>query len=623
MTKSSPWPIRLQAAQRAYEDWSNKFRCDILEQYYEGFHWKHRKDFNLAGYNPYTVNLFYTTIKIKLANFLIKRPQFLIAPKPGNSDWNLDFAVKTANLKQDTLNTIINNMNVNFARHMKLAALDSFFRFGLIEVGYATDWRNPQKTEDELKSWDDTAVTPQEDKIIEENELLENESFFVKRIKPKRFRIASGEATDLKDHEWCGYYEFIYTNILKKTKGIKWPKEAPDTELYNSDYAGLLDREDVDSASRNYMLHVGSLSKVWHIFDNVSHTRYLYLDTYWDKPIFETDNYRLPFLDLRWDFRTEGFYPIPPCFNWLGPQDEINEAREQTRSYRRRFTRKFQVLQDNIDIEEEEKFASSHDGALIKVRKENAITPIENPNLGSTHENALLLAKDDFIAVSGTSAEVTKSADRETATKSALEDQRSRIRESAEQIDFTEFTCLVGREILMQAAEKMNIGMWIKWNGDPGDPQNPQGILKDIQSNSLPVQYITSRDISDGYDFEIEIDVINGTPAAMQQQQNSFITFLSLLQKFPMLALSPLLIRKAAHICGYRDEAVIQQLQQAAVLSMAAQASQQANKQGMSLEQAGQSANETQTKMKQMEQPTADTIENQIDSQLEGSSQVM
>jgi hypothetical protein len=60
-------------------------------------------------------------------------------------NYNQDFAVQSAQIKQDTLNTVVRNPNGNFVRNVKLAALDSFFRFGITETGYAADWQNPKK----------------------------------------------------------------------------------------------------------------------------------------------------------------------------------------------------------------------------------------------------------------------------------------------------------------------------------------------------------------------------------------------------------------------------------------------------------------------------------------------
>src|SRR5271170_592598 len=133
------WETRIFNANKYYSEWSTKFKCDILERYYEGEQWKGRRDFVTVNYNPYMLNLVYSTIKVKLAGLVFQKPAFLISPKPGGNDWNEDMAMQSAGIKQDMLNTVIQNPNANFASNIKKAARDSFFRFGLIEVGYAAD----------------------------------------------------------------------------------------------------------------------------------------------------------------------------------------------------------------------------------------------------------------------------------------------------------------------------------------------------------------------------------------------------------------------------------------------------------------------------------------------------
>ena len=108
--------------------------------------------------------------------------------------------------------------------------------------------------------------------------------------------------------------------------------------------------------------------------------------------IYERKLKRLPLFDYRPDRRliTEGFYPIPVAFNWLSPQNEINETREMLRTHRRRFVRKFMILAGSVDDEEIEKFETGPDGALIKVNRENAITPIQNADLRCSFVNETL-----------------------------------------------------------------------------------------------------------------------------------------------------------------------------------------------------------------------------------------
>jgi hypothetical protein len=618
-TINSLWRQRITNAEKVYGDWEQKFRCKVLEDYYEGWHWKGKKDFFSVNYNPYTLNLVYNTIKIKQASLLFQRPSFLATPTPGNSQWDLDFAVRSAQLKQDVLNTIVKNPNTFFTDYLKQVHLDSMFRFGVLEIGYAADWRNPQKDEPELKSWTEEDVPERKDKLVTDNAVPVNERFYIKRIPPRRFRVALSEANELRDHEWCGYFEFYYTRSLKRTEGINWPKGAGDVNYLGADYSGgILADPHVATSNPEYarLLAAGEISKVWHIWDMVSHKRILLLDGHTDDPLWECDCERLPIIDLRWDFRLEGFYPIPPVFQWISPQDEINEAREQTRSYRRRFTRKFQTVKGQIEEEEAEKFVSGPDGVLIEVKVKDAITPIQNPEQGPTAEGALVLAKDDFNVISGATAESRgQMSDRETATQAKLVDSRSQLRESAEQMDFSNFVCKVGRELLCQAQENLSNGLWVQYTANPSD-----GVLQDMQANGPDFQWIQAQDISDGYDFMLDLDITNATPAAMEQVKQSFMTFLALVQNYPMIALSPVLIREAAYRCGYRNEKVIQQMQQAALVQQQTQMlqKQQGGQQGQpQMGQTGQNPqNAAQTQVAQQMPNTQAQTEQQIKQQL-------
>lgn len=568
---TSPWNLRINNANKAYDAWSNKFKCNILEKYYENNQWENKKDRLNTNYQPYSLNLFYSTIKIKLASLIFQKPTYLVSPRPGNSDWSMDLAVKSANMKQDVLNTLIQNPRVKFVNNARLCAIDSYLRFGMLEIGYAADWRNPIKDDPLLSDHEDEDV--QKIRVIKDEPVAINERMYFKRINPKRFRVAVCEAEELENHEWVGYYQFYYTKILKELEGIKWP-DAYDDSYISSDLAtmgsGIVESStsSVENEHIRKMLAQGQITKVWHIWDLISMERLMLIDGSFDE-IWSGGFDRLPLVDLRWDLRTEGWYPMPPAFQWVSPQDEINEAREQTRSYRRRFTRKFQAVKGKIEPEEIEKFTSGSDGVVIEVNEVDAISPIGNPDQTATTTNALLIAKDDFNIISGTSAEARGQTDRETATQAKIIDARSQIRESADQLDFSEWMCRIGRECLTQAQEKLTEGLWAKYTADPADD-----MFEEMQVQGPTFKYIKAQDISDGYDFDIDLDVTNATPEVMAQQEQSFTKFLALVQGFPVVSMSPTLIREAAYSCGYRNERVIAQMQQAAIASMQAKAIQ-------------------------------------------------
>lgn len=605
------WTRRLANANKFHDEWEGKYRCSSLEDYKKGFQWKLRgtNPSNL-NYRPYTLNLFHAELSRKLASTFIQKPKFLVSPKPDAQALNIfnqDQAVQAAGMKQDFLNTIIGNKNMNFTKHLRRVYKDSFSRFGILEIGYAADWRNPQKLDPYMKSWEDADVTEEQDKVIENIELPENERMFVKRINPKRFRVAVSEAIDLNDHDWCGYYDFYYTKTLKNTKGIKWPDDGPSSDNAARNGAGdvsiIKDRPEFLR-----MLDEGDISKVWRIWDQVSHKEKLLLESNMDEPLWEESFERFPFKELRWDENYEGFYPIPPFFQWQSSQDEVNEAKEQLRSYRRRFTAKYWKLKDAIEAQEEDKFISGPDGSIVEVKQKDALGPIENPAIGPVNAESMQVSMSDFNLVTG-SMDSPVMADRETATKAKIVSTQNQVRMNFEQLDFNEYLCGVGMELYTQAKERLG-GLMIKRIL----PQAEEALTF-IQQNPAVWQYVTNSDLSDGYDIDIDIDIENATPAAKEQESQSFFQFVAFLQNYPMVAMSPVLIREAAYRCNYRNEKVIAQMQQVALASMLAKQQQEQLNSGKQATPVPGDNNVAKAAVAQSTPPTLDRIKQQQDAQ--------
>src|SRR6267143_5924164 len=199
------WKTKIEKANQYYIDWETKFKCKILEDYYENFQW--RQILDVPYYKPYTINLIYAELKKKLANILYQNLQFNLTPRPGHYSANPEFAMNTVTMKQDFLNDQIARANKDngFNEQVELAAMDSFFRFGVFEVGYAADWRNPAKKPIITSAHESTDIDDIDGKVIEDEEVPENERIFFKRIKASRFRVSSSDDNRLENCSWSGY----------------------------------------------------------------------------------------------------------------------------------------------------------------------------------------------------------------------------------------------------------------------------------------------------------------------------------------------------------------------------------------------------------------------------------
>jgi len=598
------WKNSISRANKYYEAWETMWSCDILEKYYKG----KQTVTPIRGAKPYQVNLVYSTIKTKSANILLSYPQYKLTPRPGNADWNQEFAMKSAQLKEDVLNTVIANEREAFANTCERIFLDSMWRFGVCEVGYAADFiRNPLaqaplRKDQVTKVGEDQEVIDIEETGIAEmpEELPENEKIYTKRIPAKRFRVGTRDAEELDHCDWFGYYEYFDISDLKNIKNLKSDYLKESVVLSPDEYSVVasLSSDGQEKPLQNTL-------KVWHIWDMRAKKRFMFLDAS-SEVIWEVDFKRNPIKTVRWDLDNDGWYPIPPVYQWLSPQNEYNESREMMRAYRKRFLRKYQSVGAKLDQEEMDKLTSNEDGSIINVEMADQIRPISNPELSATVKESLVISRDDFNEVAGQGSADRGRSDRTTATETQRIAVKSDIRDSAEDAKMMGLYKAVGREALLCMAERFTEGVWAQLSQDPGE-----AFLGEVNPDKT-YQYVAGEEMDDGYDFKIDCEIISSSPEKNAEEEKKFLKFLSYVNQFPQVALSPLLVRECAYRAGYRNEKIIQEMQKTAQLTLLGAANQASGN------QMGPGGNQAaQAQVAQQLPPTGEEIQNQLSTQLQ------
>lgn len=603
----SAWQRRINAADVYYKDWERKFKCKELEKYYEGFQWDGVPD----GYDPYVINLVHSAIGIKAPSLLFSTPVFHLAPKPGKADFSPTEAFRETQLKEDTLNSFAGDEILNLAGETELGILDSWFRFGLIEVGYGADWiDNPNAGKPILDSDYNEDCDPNEaEKLFEPEKLPEKEWIYVKRIPAHRFRVGGSDSPFLRRNNWVGYYEFVRTQDLLAA-GVD--EKKLDTSIYSARSADFTYDKEENSINAS-----GDLTKIWKIWDLRAKEKIIVRDGHGQILFAPSKFSRLPLFDLRFSKRTRGFYPIPPVFNWKSPQDEVNESHEMNRAHRRKARSIFQVKTGDITPDELEKFLTAPDQSIIQTTRENAINPVQNANVDASLGIALQVSKDDFNIASATGAEELGVADRETATAAGIKQNKSQIRENHSREIVAKWLCNIGKEILLQAQEKFTLPFWINSNVD--STRSPD----EVQEITETFKLIDSEDLGSG-DFNVDISVDSMSPVANDDEKKKFLEVLSILQNFPVLAINPDLVYEVCYRCGYRNTKVIKQLVKVAQLQLMIQMSGLTNQAAMA--QGGGPQNPMQAGNSQAAQnsvqnqtpPQLEQIRNQLASQLNG-----
>lgn len=545
------WAERVRRSTDHYKKWEEDFKARTCEQYYEGKQWLNTPNV----YSPYVINLVFSTIEVKLPNLVFTEPIAQIKPKPGRESWNSEAANADAQLKEDIVNAFATDPDNCVPDEIELAILDSFFRFGIIEVGFSADWvDNPNAGKPWVKD-DGSVFMDGENQVIKEPDKLPvSEQNYIKRIPARNFRVGGIDNYKLERCSWCGYWEFVALEELKANKNLK-TDEISYSGNRSADFVYL---DDEGNEQRQ-----GDLVRLWHIWDNRAKVKYIFSEDHM-KILAQEKFDRLPLFPLIFHKRTRGFYPMPPVSNWLSPQNEINESREMQRIHRRRFTRKYFYDKNKIpDQQDIDKLENGPDGTFIGIEGDpnTAAAPLQNADLGASLNAAQVVSKDDFNIVSGTSAEQRGQADRQTATQSNIINERTAVRETRYSGIVARWISAIFREVLLQMKEKNVLPYWI---------EKTQG---EFAEQTIWQQILLQESLED-FDFEVRIDIAALSPQANDDREKGFLKFLAVLKENPQLAMSPDLVQEAANIFGYRNRKVLKQMMEMAQLAMIGQIEQ-------------------------------------------------
>lgn len=538
-----------------YEAWEKRFRCDKLEEYFEGHQWK--TDGLPHDYRPYVVNLVYSTIQTKIPSTLFSNPVFNLIPRPYLADYNPTEAFQKARLKEDTLNSFVMDRRNRVAEEFEEIAYDVFFRFGVIECGYSAYWYENPSADKPIVDLVTEETDPEKLDVKQPKFLAKDERIYVKAINPKTFRIFRSDNRYLERCGAVGYYEYFQPEDLYNTPGIK-----------NTDKIRLksvaTDSLDINEQDKEYRR---TLIKCWHYWDNREKMRYL-ID---DDTGYVLKRFKFKRLPIKGYApikrrKVRGFYPIPLAYNWLSPQDELNETREAMRTHRRKFKRSF-IVNKSAAIDEAElvKIIHGGDGAFAYAdgtNLDNIIRAVESAPMDQAGRDSMVVSKDDFNIVSGTSADQRGEADRVTATQANLISESSKIRESHERIKFANYLCDVGNEIIQLHIEKLTDPIWIKRFADS---QGTLGV--EVQAHSATWEQIMIEEL-EGDDFDVEVNISSLSPIANEDEKKKLFELLATLKSYPEAALMPDLIQEIMDRIGYRNQRVAQMLQNMAMMQL-------------------------------------------------------
>jgi hypothetical protein len=562
--RTKRWLQRLESANKAYEAWAKKFSVNLLQEYWEGFQWQGLTE--AEAEKKYVINLVYGSIETTLPSLLFFRPKYKVNPKPSRLDDAMTTAEEQAQVCQDAIQTVVDDPDIHFDMATKLAVFESFFRFGVVEVGYTADWiDNPNAGKPVLREDSEEPLKDKEGKdVLQPERMLQGEQSFIKRIPATAFRVSMSSCNNLEDNDWVAYSEWHYVADVQANKDYTNTSLLKPTGVIRDEYR---DAQKSEVETRHGMVRLWKIwdtrKKVKHVMAE-GHNRFLMKD----KP-YEV----FPFAVLKFHERLDDFYPLPACFNWLGPQDEVNETREQQRVHRRRFNRRYVYRDGTFDPSELEKLEGGEDGVYAKhtgAPGETPLAPVPDAPQDGNSWPYLAAGKEDFMQVSGVGGDQRAVPEQTTATQASIVDTNSKIRQNAHRMAVGAWLGQIGRILLMTLREKMALPFWIKQQVDPASPNAMQeamriaGLWQKIQAQDLG-----------SIDMEVAVDVEELSPVTKDAQRATWNQCLVIVTNpvvMPLLALSEVLLRRTLKLHGLEKEddvrAIMQAVAQKATMDM-------------------------------------------------------
>lgn len=567
------WLDRIDAGQKQKEDgWEKEYEVGRCKDYWRG----HQLDDPLDEYDQRRVqiNKVHPTVKASIPTLYFHDPYVRIRPTPSLSDTpgqvdglSID---DRAQLLQDWGNTLVRDSSVNFDEATHYAMKEAHWAIGCCRVMYeATPVENPAADAPPLKEDEKTEVPTEkrEGDILGlspmiPSTLLKNERLYVKRIPARQLLCSADHTGTIEENAWLGYWSVYYLEDVKQAgkRGFYNNTEelkASSTRLRED---GAQDKDHPNKTS-------GDKIRLYHIWAQREKVYYVFAEGY-KKPLKEEKYKRLPLKYLRFDVDPDSFWPIPPIYHELHPQDEVNDSREWLRLNRKGTVPRFTYDREAVEPKDMRKLETGEMGTYIPRRpgSHQPIEPVQQPNYSVVAAQTYSMARAEFDELSMVASESRGGVPlSKTATQANIANVRSQVQESFDRIIVAKWLASIVEEAILLSVEKMPPAMWVLKNAD----QSAAGFPLEAQRINDMWQIITKEQAQDAtYNchWEVTIEPASMSPVAEQEERERWLQTSSLLANpimTRMMAFSPLYRKRTLTLEGIksaRDQELFGQL---------------------------------------------------------------
>lgn len=578
-TRVGEWKRKIDAADKVYRDWETEYGARDLEAFVvKSQMFDKSRPGNRGKTDPYIVNLLLPSLLARVPSLMFTTPHVIVEPREAKSDDTKGEATPVpgisglgpvdapihpvdaeskAQLRQDILNTIIQDKRSGFRRETSLAVLDSFFRFGVVEV-YYTAGVEKVRAQAPTESAVDTGQMPDQKTEGDAPPLRRvvkpgTERVMFRRIPARCFRVSAASKNDLARCDWSGYYEWRYNDDVKSNPNYANRSGLKSTASVSRDMLGTSDETHAPA---------DDMVKLWKIWDHRERKRYVFVEGE-EKFLIDGEEFEfLPYSTLKFVDVLDEFLPVPPTSTWKGAQIEYNETRDAQRTHRRRAARKY-IARGEWQDEELAKLASPEDMAIAKAPAgsnplADMLQPVNPAPMDAVSGQSIALTLSEIAQVTRVGGEQRQAAQSKTATQAQIIQVNKQVQDSVDReavADWLSDLCWIALRLVEQ---NFTFGMLVKTSVDV----TGAGARAETARVSRVWRKIESDDMGD-LEYEVTIDIESLAPAnstLVAQQWNGLLALLSNPTVLTILSRSEMLARKLLGVYGIRGEEDVQEL---------------------------------------------------------------
>jgi hypothetical protein len=547
----------ISRAKQVRKTWKDRFKVDLGKDYFEG-----RQNPGFPANEWITINKIYSHIKATLPSLYNTDPYFYVRLKRSFSPNPLEIAMweKRGKIRQSYLNYLKDELQLK--QKARLSIQDAHFSYGVVKTHFSADRKenpeagNPMLSEENIPLMNETGEV-----IMEPDVIPVDERYHITRIHPDDF-LWDEDSGPLPD-SWKWLAQCIRMTFEDASKDSRIPKSAlakiknKSAGLTKDDeFEARQERKKGDIRGRSEQSTFTAVDKkqddlleFWEIY-NLKTKTWSLIVIGGETPIIDDEPLpkgieEHPFSILRFTYRDDSPYPIPPVSQGLDPQREYNISRSQLLTHRKRFNRKY-LATGNWDDIELSKLESGEDGTIVKGMMGTDIKPIADAPLDQQRLMEIGYLNRDMIELLGGSTDESRGiAGADSATQAGILEKRLEVKEGDAMSQVIDFTKSIAKKLDQLVQANITRDEAIRVSG-------PQGEFWEM------VRSGDYEEINGEYEYDVNVGAT--VPLMPQMERASWQAFLGLLANFPHLLTQKHLLTRMAEMHHIEDEAMINDL---------------------------------------------------------------